>query len=117
MDAGTAILKSKLNTLQEFSKKVQLPLQVEATIKRFIENNNKDVTTMDDQDKMLNELPPSLRFEVVSHTYGSITKVIKFFQNKKADFLWEVLPLLTDMKIYKEDILYNMGDHSEESKF
>lgn len=48
MDAGTALLKSKLNTLQEFSKRVGLPHPVESTIKRFIENNNKDITTIDE---------------------------------------------------------------------
>lgn len=48
LDAGTAILKSKLNTLSDFSKRISLPLNVEMRIKRFIETNNKDVTTLED---------------------------------------------------------------------
>jgi hyperpolarization activated cyclic nucleotide-gated potassium channel 1 len=48
MDAGTALLKSKLNTLTDFSKRVNLKPEVEQKIKRFIENNNKDVTTLED---------------------------------------------------------------------
>eukprot|EP00347_Sterkiella_histriomuscorum_P017792 403347976 len=38
----------------------------------------------------------------------------KFFQDKNPDFLWQVLPLLKNMKIYKGDILYSQGDHADE---
>ena len=56
---------------------------------------------------MLLELPPSLKSEVVSHTHGNIIQGIKFFSDKNPDFLWQILPLLKPMKIYKGDILFS----------
>eukprot|EP00347_Sterkiella_histriomuscorum_P009438 403341214 len=115
MDTKNSILKQKLTTLGDFSKRIELPQHLEHRIKRFLENNNRDVTSLDDQERLLAELPPSLKSEVVSHTHGNIIQGIKFFQDKNPDFLWQVLPLLKNMKIYKGDILYSQGDHADES--
>jgi hypothetical protein len=41
-----------------------------------------------DQKQLLNELPASIRAEVVSHTHSEIIKNIKFFENKEPDFLF-----------------------------
>lgn len=61
-------------------------------------------------------LPPSLRNEVLSNTYGEIVGKIKFFIDMKdADFLWKLLPLLKPIKLEKNDILYWKGDHANES--
>ncbi|CDW71963.1 cation channel family protein [Stylonychia lemnae] len=117
MDTKNSILKQKLTTLSDFSKRILLPPTLEQRIKRFLENNNKDITSIDDQERLLNELPPSLKSEVVSHTHGNIISGIKFFQDKNPDFLWQVLPLLKNMKIYKGDTLYSQGDHADEIYF
>ena len=62
-------------------------------------------------------LPPSLRNEVVSNTYGEIVEKIKFFiELKDSDFLWKILPLLKAINLEKNDILYWKGDHAAESK-
>jgi len=86
--------------LQDFSKKINLPIELEQQIKAFIENNNKDATSQEDQEKLLNELPPSLKAEVVSYTQGKFIEGIKFFREKNDDFLWQILPKLKQMKIY-----------------
>lgn len=107
MDTKNTILKHKLYILADFSARIALPLNTDIKIKRFLENNNKDVTSIEEQNKLLAELPPSLRSEVVSHTHYNIIKGINFFQQKSPDFLWQVLPLLKQMKIYKGDVLYS----------
>jgi hypothetical protein len=62
-------------------------------------------------------LPPSLRDEVLSNTYGEVIEKIKFFNEiKDPDFLWKVLPLLRPVKLEKNDALYWRGDHAEDSK-
>lgn len=61
-------------------------------------------------------LPPSLRDEVLSNSYGEIIEKITFFNTMKdLDFLWKLLPLLREMKLVKGDILYMRGDHAEDS--
>jgi hypothetical protein len=53
----------------------------------------------------------------VSHTHGDIIRKIAFFEEKDAEFLWNIIPLLKPMKVNQNDLLYNQGDHAEESKF
>jgi hypothetical protein len=43
-------------------------MELELSIKQYIENNNKDATSQEEQDRLLNELPPSLKAEVVAFT-------------------------------------------------
>ena len=64
----------------------------------------------------MNDLPASLRSEVVSHTHGEIIKKINFFKDKDPDFLWAILPALRPIKLMPTDILYVRGNHSDESK-
>ena len=62
-------------------------------------------------------LPPSLRDEVLSNTFGEVIEKVKFFRDMKdPDFLWKILPLLRPIKLEKGDILYWRGDHAEDSK-
>lgn len=62
-------------------------------------------------------LPPSLRDEVLSNTYGEIIEKVQFFRDlKDPDFLWKILPLLRPMKVDKGDILYWRGDHADDCK-
>lgn len=62
-------------------------------------------------------LPPSLRDEVLSNTYGQTIENIRLFKElTDTDFLWKMLPLLRSIKLEKGDVLYWRGDHAEESK-
>ena len=56
-----------------------MPKELENRIRHFIENSNKDAHSIDDQERLLQELPPSLKSEVVTHTHGNIITCIKFF--------------------------------------
>jgi hypothetical protein len=61
-------------------------------------------------------LPPSLRNEVISNTYGEVIQKIKFLKEQNnSDFLWKILPVLRPVKLDKGDVLYWRGDHAEES--
>jgi CRP-like cAMP-binding protein len=81
-------------TLGEYARKIAMTKELEIRIRNFIENNNKDFHSIEDQERLLQELPPSLKSEVVSHTHGNIITCVRFFQDKNPDFLWQVLPLL-----------------------
>lgn len=79
MDTKSAILKQKLNTLSDFAKKVNMAQPLEFRIRKFLEDNNNDLVSLEDQDRLLLELPPSLKSEVVGHTHGHIVTCIRFF--------------------------------------
>lgn len=62
-------------------------------------------------------LPPSLRDEVLSNTFGEVVDKVKFFKSMDdIDFLWKILPKLTPFKIEKQDIVYSKGDQADDSK-
>jgi voltage-gated potassium channel Kch len=42
MDTKSAILKRKLMTLTDFSKKIDLPMSMELRIRKFLEDTNND---------------------------------------------------------------------------
>jgi hypothetical protein len=62
-------------------------------------------------------LPPSLRDEVLSNTFGEVVEKVTFFREMDdVDFLWKVLPMLTSLKIEKTDVVFQKDDHAEDSK-
>jgi hypothetical protein len=65
----------------------------------------------------LEDIPATLRAEVVSHTNSAIIVKIKYFSDKDPPFLFAILPLLKPMKLYPKDTLYQMGDYAEEVFF
>jgi hypothetical protein len=75
-------------------------------IRRHLENNNKHKNTLEEQEKLLNDLPAALRSQVVKHTHGEIIQKINFFKEKDPDFLWAILPALRPIKLMPTDVLY-----------
>lgn len=63
--------------------------------------------TIEDAKDLVEELPAIIREQVVRQAYRDILSIIKFFENKEADFLWLFIPILKQMKVYSKDILYN----------
>ena len=107
----------KIKSLAELAKKASIPIELSKKIKKFIENNFEAIYNLDDETQLIKMLPPSLRDEVLSNTFGEvIEKVIFFREMKDPDFLWKILPLLRPIKLEKGDILYWRGDHAEDSK-
>lgn len=117
IDTKAAILQSKINTLQAYSLRIDLPQDTSMRIQRFLENDANDMLSHIDQDLLFKELPPSLRSEVVSFAHGNVMDSIKFFKGKPDEFLWKVMPLLKQRKLYRGDLLYSEGDVAEEIYF
>lgn len=53
----------------------------------------------------------------MTHTQGHIVRNIRFFDKKSHDFIWLMLPLFIQMKVYKMDFLYGQGDEAAEIFF
>lgn len=106
IDTQSVILSSKLSILNEFARRTDLPADIMFRIKRHLEINNKDTNNLEEQEKLLNDLPAALRSEVVKHTHGEIIRKINFFKEKDPDFLWAILPVLRPIKLMPGDVLY-----------
>lgn len=70
MDNKAALLNSKLNTLNEYALKYNLPVSTQTKIKNFFENQAKTIGNDGDWESLFQELPPSLRTDVVQSTHG-----------------------------------------------
>ena len=61
MDISSEELQQKLAVLKEFKKRTRMPNRLFLKIKRHLENNSKTENSSALQDKLLNDLPLSLR--------------------------------------------------------
>lgn len=44
---------------------------------------------------------------MIEHTHGEMVRKIRFFDDKSRELIWAMLPLFTQMKVYRKDILYS----------
>jgi len=115
IDAKGAQLRAKLQTIEEFARKHDLPKELEIRMKSLTTNQNE--ITQHDQTKLLQELPSSLRAEVLNHIHADIFKIIMFFKDKGPEFLYASLPLVRRFNLPPKEILYIEGDPAEEVYF
>jgi len=60
-----------------------MPNKLFLKIKRHLENNQKLASNLADTEKLLNDLPSSLRTQVISCTHGQIIEKISYFKDKE----------------------------------
>ena len=70
MDSKAALLNSKLNTLSDYAQKYKLPPTTQQKIKNFFENQARAIGNDGDWEGLFEELPPSLRTDVLKSTRG-----------------------------------------------
>ena len=76
------------------------------------------MANQDDETELIGGLPPSIRDRIMCITYGDIIENIAFFQhNDDTEFMWRVLPILTQVSLEEEDVLYYKGDTAEDFYF
>jgi CRP-like cAMP-binding protein len=117
LDAKAHELTNKIQTLNDYSAKYRLPQQTHNKIRKFFENSAKTRGSDGDWEALFQDLPPSLRTDVIQSTHGQIIDGIKFFKDKPQDFLINLIPRLKPMTLYDNDILFNQGDQAEEIFF
>ena len=106
VDKKEAQYQQKLQTLSDYVRRTNLPTDMEQKIRTFLNNNHQEQLQSIDQKQLFDELPSNLRNQIVEHTQGDIVRQIRFFDKKSQEFIWQMLPLFIQMKVYKEDILY-----------
>lgn len=107
MDEKAGVLNSKLNTLNEFSLKYEIPDQTRNKIKNFFENQAKSKVKDGDWEAIYNSLPHHMKQEIINTTHGEIIKGIFFFRDKPEAFLQKLIPSLKVNNLFRNDILYS----------
>ena len=82
IDTANEELQLKFGILKEFRKRTQIPSRLFQKIKRHLENNSRAANNFSLQDKLLNDLPQSLRAQVIACTHGEIIEKIDYFKDK-----------------------------------
>ena len=70
LDLKAAIVNSKLNTLDEYSSKYNLPKDIMLRVRLYIQKHQNDTGTEKDWQSLFEDLPLSLRNEIVQLTHG-----------------------------------------------
>lgn len=117
MDSSSEELITKLSILKEFKKRTKMNNRLFLKIKRHLENNSKAVNNFILQDKLLNDLPLSLRSQVIACTHGEIIERVYFFKEKNQDFLMSIMIELRPLRLQTGDVIYHNKDHGEEIYF
>mmetsp|Transcript_2663 Transcript_2663/g.2539 ORF Transcript_2663/g.2539 Transcript_2663/m.2539 type:complete len:81 (-) Transcript_2663:12-254(-) len=73
-------LQAKLATLMGFATRSKMPDKLVFNIRKFIENNNFDQDlNHEEHNKLISQLPASLRGEVIRIIYAKVLTQVKFF--------------------------------------
>lgn len=85
-DEKSSKLAKKLEILQTYALKIGLPPETAFRIQNYFENESKDMSSLDEQEKLVRDLPPSLRNEVNEFASKRIVEQISFFRDKPVEF-------------------------------
>ena len=114
MDFSNEELQKNLGILKELRIRTKMPTLLFQKIKRHLEKNQESNTNFAEQEKLLVDLPQTLRSQIISCTHGEIIEKLEFFKDKEHEFLITVMPELKPLKLNIGDILYQQKDHAEE---
>jgi len=90
MDVSSTILEKKIETLNEFSKKLQLPDYLYLRIKKVYEENNQQYY-IQDESQVLEDLPYNLKVEILFHiNHGKINSIV-FFLDRSINLVVDII--------------------------
>ena len=108
-------LLDKLLAFQAFASQIKLSDYLMLKTKRILERNNESIHI--EEATFLEELPSSLRAEILTQAHNKLFNKITLFRNKDASFGLNVISSLRPLNIEAGDILYRQGDLVEEIYF
>ena len=114
MDFSNEELQKNLGILKELKSRTKMPTSLFQKIKRHLEKNQESNINFSEQEKLLQDLPQTLRTQIISKTHGKTIEKLDFFKDKDEGFILQVIPELKPLKLNVGDILYQQKDHAEE---
>ena len=115
LDSKHAKYKEKLVVLQDLKREYELDPDLYIRLKKALRYDHS--RNAEDKFKLLKELPASLRVELSIEMHQEMITRIPFFQNKPAQFIAFIGPLLKPMKIFEGEYIYTEGDPIENIYF
>lgn len=107
-----------MKALEEFAEQTGLPDDLHNKLRQFLENNFSELFSRIDEQQLLQELPITLRDEVLQSQFAGLITSLHFIRDcENTEFMWAFVQALKKIKIDKGDILYFEGDFSEEIYF
>jgi len=68
-------------------------------IKQFLQNNFEDLRSKVEFDRIMNEMPSTLKEEMIFYQYGQLIKDLTFFEDiRDNDLVWAILQRLNKVK-------------------
>jgi len=113
--SGANILDQKIKALEDFQKESNLDDDLYHNIRQFMINNFMDLFIKVDEEDLLNELPASLREEVLYRQYGSMVETIEILRvSSDNEFVWTIIQIASKINFENGDTIYYEDDFSED---
>jgi CRP-like cAMP-binding protein len=104
--------------LEEFALKTNLPEDLNMKIRAFLENNYDELFSRIDEKQLVDEMPITLRDEVLQHQYQGLISTIEYLKGcDNSEFIWAFVQQLRKIKVDKNEVIYSIGEFSEEIYF
>lgn len=118
MDEKKALINSKMQLIDLFSKDAMLPSDLTVKISKKIKIHFETLT-LDDNERaaIISDLPKSLRYDIGMSMFQGAAQKIKFFKDKEVAFLADIVPRLKHTVIDAKQFLYRKGDYADEIYF
>ena len=85
-------LSKSLKALEDFAKETNLEDELATKIRQFLLNNQEDLFSKVEEEHLLNELPISLKEEVLYYQHGFLVDTIKMLQeSEENEFVWALV--------------------------
>ena len=118
IDLRSSHLKTRLSTLNDFSKDSNLPRNLKTRIRRHIvHDHEQNIYSWFSHDSLLKDLPAALRTEISQYLHRDIVQKVIFFQDKDPGFIAFVLPNLRNLAFKCGEVIFQQGEHADEVYF
>ena len=112
IDTRESVLTAKLGAVQEMYKQTGITKTTKNKIQLAIRYNTFRVGNVWDN-SLFDELPKSLKYEVVTSMYGGAFKDFPFFSKRDMAFVLFVMPKLKPLSLKENEYLYHEGEYAD----
>ena len=88
-----------MKALENFAKETDLDPELWQRLRLFLLNNYNELFSKTDEENLLQELPASLKEDVLYSEYGGLVESIKILrEGTENEFVWAIVQLAQKMK-------------------
>lgn len=112
LDTRRSHLTNKLMLMDQFCKENKFSKALKTRVKKALEYSSiKTIFSSDDKNKLLNEIPTDLRFEIAEMLFEGLSNRVPFFKNKDKSFIANFVPLLNPLKVLHGELIYRKNEY------